>query len=146
MEGLRAHLHGAFTPLDFSGIHVFPNECYKRVLRIVLEFCGNDEDSTIHHIVSFYKLMADLKVYHEDDLMIVFALTLEGDAQSWFNDLWDEGIDSVAKFFEKFLLRWHEGTIDVIEQLAKEYDALLLRLQPDFEEEIHEEHFEDQNK
>ena len=106
-EKLRALLHKAFTPLDFSGIHGFPNECYKRVLRIVPEFFGNDEDLEVHHIASFCKLMADLKVYHEDDLMIVFALTFEGDAEDWFNDLWDESIDSMAKFFEKFLLRWH---------------------------------------
>ena len=86
MEGLCAHLHGAFTPLDFSGIHGFPNECYKRALRIVPELFGNDEDSTIH-MASFSKMMADLKVYHEDDLMIVFALTFEGDAKDWFNDL-----------------------------------------------------------
>ena len=31
----------------------------------------------------------------------------------------------MAKFFEKFLLRWHEGTVEEIEQLAKQYDALL---------------------
>ena len=78
--------------------------------------------------------------------MIVFALTFEGDAQDWFNDLWDESIDSMAKFFEKFLLHWHEGTVEEIEQLAKEYDALLPRTQPDSEEEIHDEHFEDQSK
>ena len=30
--------------------------------------------------------------------------------------------------------------------MAKEYDALLPRTQPDSEEEIHEEHFEDQSK
>ena len=53
MEGLHAHLHGAFTPLDFSGIYGFPNEWYKRVLRIVPEFFGNDEDSAIHHIISY---------------------------------------------------------------------------------------------
>ena len=70
--------------------------------------------------------------------MIAFALTFEGDAQDWFNDLWDESIDSMEKFFEKFLLRWHEGTIEEIQQLAKEYDALLPKTQPDFEEEIHE--------
>ena len=68
----------------------------KRVLRIVPEFFGYDEDSTIHHIVSFCKLMADLKVYHEDDLMIVFALTFEGDAEDWLDDLWGESIDSMA--------------------------------------------------
>ena len=75
MKELRALLHEAFAPLDFSGIHGFPNGCYKRVLRIVLEFFGNDEDLAIHHIVSFCKLMADLKVYHEDDLMIMFAFS-----------------------------------------------------------------------
>ena len=73
MEGIRARLHGAFIALDFSCIHGFPNECYKRVLRIVPELFGNDEDSTIHHIVSFCKLMADLNFYDEDDLMNVFA-------------------------------------------------------------------------
>ena len=102
MEGLCAHLHGACTPLDSSGIHGFPNECYKRVLRIVPDFFGNDEDSIIHHIVSFCKLMVDIKVYYEDDLMIVFVLTFEGDAESWFNDLWDESIDSMAKFLRSF--------------------------------------------
>ena len=140
MEWLHALLHEAFTPLDFSGIHGFPNDCYKRVLRIVPEFFGNDEDSAIHHIVSFCKLMEDLKVYHEDDLMIVFALTLEGDAQSWFNDLFYEVIDSIARFFKKFHLRWHEGTVDEIERLAKEYDSLLPKAHPEEQEEIHEEH------
>ena len=131
MEELCALLHEAFTPLDFSSIHGFPNGCYKRVLRIVPELFGNDEDSAIHHVVSFCKLMEDLKVYHEDDLMIVFALTLEGHAVNWFYGLLDEAIDSVAKFFEKFLLRWHEGTVDEIEQLAKEYDALLPGAHPE---------------
>ena len=102
MEGLRAHLHRVFTPLDFSSIHGFPNGCYKRVLRIFLELFGNDEDSKIHHIASFCKLMEDLKVYHEDDLMIVFALTFERDAEDWFNDLWDESIDSMEKFLRSF--------------------------------------------
>ena len=100
IEGLRAHLHGDFTPLDSSGIHGFPNGFYKRVHKVVPELFGNNEDTAICHIVSFCELMADLKVYHEDDLLIVFALTLEGDAQSWFNDLWEEGIDLVANSFE----------------------------------------------
>ena len=143
MEGLRAYLLEAFTPLNFSGIHGFPNECYKRVLRIIPKFFGNDEDSAVHHIASFCKLMADLKFYHEDDLMILFALTFEEDAEDWFNDLWDESINSMAKFFEKFLLLWHEGTVEEIEQLTKEYDAILPRTQPNSEEEIHEEDIED---
>ena len=139
MEAIRARLHGAFTPLYFSGIHGFPHEFHKIVLRTVPEFLGSDEDKEIHNMVSFCKLMVDLKVYHDDDLMIVFALTFERDAEDWFNDLWDESIDSIELFFEKFLLRWHEGTIDEIEQLAKEFDTLLPRTQPNSREEIYEE-------
>ena len=111
-ERLCALLHEAFTPLDFSDIHGFPNGCYKRVHKVVPEFFGIDKDSAIHHIVSFCKLMTDFKVYHEDDLMIVFALTFERDAEDWFNDLWDESIDSMTNVFKKFLLSWHEGTIE----------------------------------
>ena len=67
--------------------------------------------------------MADFNVHHEDDIMIVFAITLERDAMIWFYGLLDESIDSVAMFFERFLLRWHDGAVDEIGQLAKEYDA-----------------------
>ena len=89
--------------------------------------------------------MTDLKVDDKDDLMIVFSLTLEEDAQNWFYDLFDEAIDSVAGFFEKFLLRWHEGTVDDIEQLDKQCNALLPRTHhEEAQEEIHEEHSEDE--
>ena len=39
-------------------------------------------------------------------------------------------------FFERFLLRWHDGTVDEIEQLAKEYDALIPRLHPELKDQI----------
>ena len=42
----------------------------------------------------------------------------------------------MAIFFERFPLRWHDGTIDEIEQLAKEYDALIPRLHPKLKEQI----------
>ena len=51
----------------------------------------------------------------------------------------DESIDSVPNFFERFLLRWHDGRVDEIEQLAKKYDALIPRVHHELEEEIHEE-------
>ena len=34
-------------------------------------------------------------------ILSIFALAFEGDAEYWFNDLWDESIDSMAKCFEK---------------------------------------------
>ena len=75
--------------------------------------------------------MVDFNVRHEDDIMIVFAITLENDAMTWLCGLLDEPIDSVAIFFERFLLRWHDGTVDEIEQLAKEYDALIPSVHPE---------------
>ena len=51
----------------------------------------------------------------------------------------DKSIDSVANFFERFLLRWHNGTVNEIEQLTKEYDALIPRVHLELEEDIHEE-------
>ena len=68
--------------MDFSKIHGFPNQCYDRgkVHDILPEFNGNDGVSATHHIASFCKLMADFNVRHEDDIMVVFAVTLERDA------------------------------------------------------------------
>ena len=57
----------------------------------------------------------------------------------WFYGLLDESIYLVAMFFERFLLRWHDGTVDEIEHLAKKYDALIPRVHLELEEEIHEE-------
>ena len=129
--------HEAYSPLDFSKIHGFPNQCYDRgkVHDILPEFYGNVGVSAIHHIASLYKLMADFNVHHEDDIMVVFAITLERDAMIWFYGLLDESIDSVARFLERFLLRWHDGTVDEIGQLAKEYDALIPTVHPELKEQ-----------
>ena len=83
--------------------------------------------------------MVEFNVHHEDDIMVIFAITLERDAIIWFYGLLDESIDLVAMSFERFLLCWHDWTVDEIEQLAKEYDALIPRVHLELEEEIHEE-------
>ena len=100
----------AYSPPDFSKIHGFPNQCYDpdKVDDILPKFYGNDGVSATHHIASFCKLMADFNVHHEDDIMIIFAITLEMDAMIWFYGLLDESIDLVAMFFERFLLCWHD--------------------------------------
>jgi len=132
--------HEAYGPLDFSKVHGFPSECYDPEIHDILpEFHGNDGVSATHHIASFCKLMADVNVHHEDEIMIVFAITLVNNAMTWFCGLLDKSIDSVPKNFERFLLRWHDGTVDEIEQLAKIYDALIPRVHHELEEEIHEE-------
>ena len=45
----------------------------------------------------------------------------------------------MANFFERFLLHWHDGIVDEIEQLAKEYDALIPRVHPKLKEQTIEE-------
>ena len=87
---------------------------------ILPEFYGNVGVSAIHHIASLYKLIDDFNVHHEDDIMVIFSITLERDAMIWFYGLLDESIDLVAIFFERFLFRWHNGTADEIEHLAKQ--------------------------
>ena len=71
--------------------------------------------------------------------MVVFAITLERDAMIWFYGLLDESINLVEMFFERFLLCWHDGTVDEIEQLAKEYDALIPRVHPEPEKQAIED-------
>ena len=72
--------------------------------------------------------------------MTTFAWTLEGDARNWLCSLYDKSIASMAKFFECFLLWWHEGEEEEIKQLAKKYNALLPKAQPNSKkEEIQEE-------
>ena len=77
-------IYEAYNLLDFSKIHGFPNQCYNRgkVHDILPEFYGNDGVLATHHIASFCKLMADFNVHHEDDIMIVLAITLVNDAMT----------------------------------------------------------------
>ena len=73
--------------------------------------------------------------------MTIFAWNLERDARHWLCSLYDKSIGSISKFFEYFLLRWHEGEEEEIKQLARKYDALLPRAQPNSrKEEIQEKH------
>ena len=140
-ERLRTLLVELFTQLDFSNIYGFPNHCYEheKLFDVAPEFCGNNGDSTTHHIVSFFKLVVDFNIYHEDDLMTTFAWTLEGGARNWLCNLDDKSITSMAKFFGCFLLRWHEGEEEEIKQLAKKYSALLPRAQPNSKKEKNRE-------
>ena len=108
-EGLHALLLEIFSQLDFSNIHGFPNHGYahEKLFDVAPEFSGSNGDSATHHIVSFFKLVVDFNIYHEDDLMAIFAWPWEGDARHWLCSLYDKSIGSISKFFEYFLLRWH---------------------------------------
>ena len=56
-------------------------------LMLPRSFFGNDGELVIHHIATFFKLVSDFDVVHENDLMFIFSFSLKGDAENWFNDL-----------------------------------------------------------
>ena len=70
-----------------------------------------------------------------DDLMTTFSWNLEGDARNWICILYEKSIAFMADFLEFFLMRWHEGEEEDIKQLAKKYNSLLPRTQPNSKEE-----------
>ena len=74
-----------FPQLDFSSILGFPNDGYDSdvLFDCTPSFHGFD-DSTIHHIASFIKIVVDFNSFHDDDLMRVFVCTLKDDALDWY--------------------------------------------------------------
>ena len=147
-EGLRMHLLDACPSIDFSSVYGFPNDCYDhtKLFNVASKFFGNDGESITHHIASFFKLVVDFNVVHEDDLMVIFSFSLKGDAENWFYDLPEKYIVPMVDFFECFLLRCYEGEVGEINKLVKEYDSLLPRTHPDVKEEIHDDPFEEAHK
>ena len=84
-EGFRTVLLNACPIIDFSNISEFPNDCYNhtKLYRVAPEFFGNNGESVTHHIATFFKLVDDFNVVHEDDLMVIFSFSLKGDAHNW---------------------------------------------------------------
>ena len=97
-------------------------------------------------LLLFFKLVADFNLVHEDDLMIIFSFSLKGGAENWLYDLPKKSIVSMIEFFEYFLLRWYQGEVREINQLVKEYDALLPRAQPYAKKDIHNDPIEEAHK
>ena len=145
-EGLRTLLLNACPSLHFSNLCGFPNDCYNHneIYKGSPKFFGNDGDSVTHHFDTFFKLVADFNVVHENDLMMIFSFSLNGDAKNWFYDLHEKFIISIVSFFECFLLRWCEFEVEGIKKLVKEYDVILPRTKHDSKKEIHNEPIEEE--
>ena len=76
-EGLRTLLLDACPSIDFSNVCVFPNDYYDHteLFNAAPEFFGNNSESVTHHIATFFKLVADFNVVHEDDLMVILSFS-----------------------------------------------------------------------
>ena len=94
-EGIRTLLLDACPSIDFSNGCGFPNDCYNHteLYKVTPYFFGNDGDSVTHHIVAFFKLVAN-------DLIIIFSFSLKGDAENWSYDLTEKSIVSMVDIFE----------------------------------------------
>ena len=70
-----------YMPLNFNGIHGFPNVIPNDVRKSLPKFSGNHLVSASHHVELFIDLMGDYEIAHEDVYMKLFVQTLEGDAR-----------------------------------------------------------------
>ena len=76
-----------YIPLNFDGIHGFPNPMPYNLRKYVPKFSGNHENSASHHVQLFSDLIGDFEIAHEDVHMNLFVQTLKGDARDWFSFL-----------------------------------------------------------
>ena len=109
-----------YMPLNFNGIHSFPNTMPYDLRMYLPKFNGNHENSASHHVQMFSGLIGNFEIAHEDVNMKLFVQTLEDDARDWFSFLlacsissWDELLlafmkqfwetISISDHFDKFL-------------------------------------------
>ena len=85
-EKYGAQITKKFQPIDFSNIPYFPNYCngVGDAYKWLPVFHGNYGDLAILHVKSFLQLMADSNVFHEDNMMEIFAGAFWGEACCWF--------------------------------------------------------------
>jgi hypothetical protein len=89
---------------DFSNVPGFPNampstkdwgDCLPR-------FREDDDDFPTQHLIDFHKCMRQLGIFHEDVLMKMFMISLEGDARQWYKALPPGSISSLREFHACF--------------------------------------------
>ena len=68
-------------PLNFNGIHGFPNFIPNDVINKLPKFSGNHLVLASYHVELFTNLMGDYNIAHEDVHMKLFIQTLEGDTR-----------------------------------------------------------------
>ena len=85
-EGLRTLLLDACPSIEFSNVCGFPKDCYNHIelYNVAPRFFGNDGDSVPRHIATFFKLVVDFNVVHNDDPIAIFSFPLKGDGENWF--------------------------------------------------------------
>ena len=97
-----------YMPLNFNGIHGFPNVIPNDVRKSLPKFSGNHLVSASHHIELFTDLMGDCEISHEDVNMKLFVQNLEGDVRDWFSFLPACSISSWGELHFAFMEQFGE--------------------------------------
>ena len=94
---MEAILAQRFAPFNFSFVPNFPN-----VVPTMDEwgdffptFREHRDDNPTEHLCEFNELMHQWEIHHEDVLMKMFMLSLDGDAREWYRSLPPTSISSL---------------------------------------------------
>jgi hypothetical protein len=90
-----------YAPFEFSNVPHFPNPMPRTkdwgdCLPIFIEY---DDDFPTQHLIDFHEcMMLQLGTFHEDILMKMFMIILDGDARQWYKSLPVDSIFSLKYF------------------------------------------------
>jgi hypothetical protein len=91
-----------YSPLNLPGnLHDFPDN-YLKLLPI---FNGEDETTTLEHLLAFHHFTDNQHLEHEDVYMRIFVQTFEGELRTWFKRLPSNSIDSWDALEYTFLIQ-----------------------------------------
>ena len=97
-------LYARYAPLNHAHIPSFPNHIPNVDWKTCLpKFKNQKNDDASLHLVRFHMHINKLGVtLHEDSLMKIFMVSLEGDARSWYEGLPSEILCSLTDFHTVF--------------------------------------------
>ena len=91
-----------FSPLDISQLAGQPHNLPDKVVDKLPIFTGTDAINASLHLRNFSRcistFISDPAHQYEDVYMKLFALSLDGDASDWFNNLLDNSFATLATF------------------------------------------------
>ena len=101
-----------FSPLDISHITGQPHILPDKVVDKLPIFTGTDAINASLHLRNFSRcinaFIIDHAHRHEDVYLKLFALSLDGDAGDWFNNLLDNSFATLATFKTAFTNKFGE--------------------------------------
>ena len=108
MDEERARISSEYHSINFSNIPGFPNYHNGEDISDHLPIFWGNKHPEVRHVISFLKILVDINVLYEDDMMEMFVSTLRGNACEWYlKGLPNKGITSFLCFLRIFLRQWH---------------------------------------